>query len=212
MTPSPLLFLLNIGDLRSVVPETVKVALFAIDVSFVNSYRNSLAAEKAFRNDWSPSSQNGAPPRKWSKTLISVKWCSSPQTPTRRMATHNNGQQHLLSPWSALIIKIFPSIILPTASRFRRPTASSNFGKAIDRHEVHGGLQLSQLCFVFLHESFSLFEEIAAHKQLVAENERVFHKTRLAGCTKRYGSVIKLLFICFFQISLESYFCNISSI
>ncbi len=40
MTPSPLLFLLNIGDLRSVVPEIVKVAFYVNDVSFINSYRN----------------------------------------------------------------------------------------------------------------------------------------------------------------------------
>ncbi len=111
---------------------------------------------------------------------------------------HDLHPKFFVIPTRSLVIKIFPSIILPTASRFRRPTSSSNFGTAVDRHEVHGGLQLSQLCFIFLHESFSIFEKIAAHKQLVAENERVFHKTRLAGCTKRYGSVSKLLFIYFF--------------
>ncbi len=45
---SPLLFLQFIDDMRFVVPETLKVALFADDVSY--SMR-------------SPSSQNAAPPK-----------------------------------------------------------------------------------------------------------------------------------------------------
>ncbi len=41
-----MLFLLYIDDLRSVVPETVKVALFANDVSFISNHHNKLVAEK----------------------------------------------------------------------------------------------------------------------------------------------------------------------
>ncbi len=43
---SPLLFLLCIDDLRSVVPETVKVALFADDVSLISRHYYKLVAEK----------------------------------------------------------------------------------------------------------------------------------------------------------------------
>ncbi len=43
---SPLLFLLYIDDLRSAVPETVKVALLADDVSLISSHHNKLIAEK----------------------------------------------------------------------------------------------------------------------------------------------------------------------
>ncbi len=43
---SPLLFLLYIDDLRSVVRETVKVALFADDVSLISIHHNKLVAEK----------------------------------------------------------------------------------------------------------------------------------------------------------------------
>ncbi len=43
---SLLLFLLYINDQCSVVPETVKVALFADDVSLVGSHQNKLVAEK----------------------------------------------------------------------------------------------------------------------------------------------------------------------
>ncbi len=46
MVLSPLLFLLYINDLRSVVPETVKVALFAVDVFLTSSHHNKLVAEK----------------------------------------------------------------------------------------------------------------------------------------------------------------------
>ncbi len=58
---SPLLFLLNIDDLRSVVPETVKVALFADDVPLISSHYNKLVAEKGLQRavtavaDWSAS-------------------------------------------------------------------------------------------------------------------------------------------------------------
>ncbi len=41
-----LLFLLYTDDLRSVVSETVKVALFADDVSLISSHRNKLVAAK----------------------------------------------------------------------------------------------------------------------------------------------------------------------
>ncbi len=43
---SPLLFLLYINDLRTVVPETVKAALFTDDVSLVSSHHNKLITEK----------------------------------------------------------------------------------------------------------------------------------------------------------------------
>ncbi len=43
---SPLLFLLYIDDLRFIVPETVKVALFADAVSLISSHHNKLVAEK----------------------------------------------------------------------------------------------------------------------------------------------------------------------
>ncbi len=43
---SPLLFPRYIDDLRSVVPETVRVALFADAVSLINSHYNKLVAEK----------------------------------------------------------------------------------------------------------------------------------------------------------------------
>ncbi len=43
---SSLLFLLHINDLRSVVPEAVKAALFADDVSLISSHHNKLVAEK----------------------------------------------------------------------------------------------------------------------------------------------------------------------
>ncbi len=43
---SPLLFLLYIEDLRSVVPETLMVALFADDFSLIGSHHNKLVAEK----------------------------------------------------------------------------------------------------------------------------------------------------------------------
>ncbi len=43
---SLLLFLLYIDDLRSVVPETVKVALLANDVSLISSHHNKLVTEK----------------------------------------------------------------------------------------------------------------------------------------------------------------------
>ncbi len=43
---SPLQFLLYIVDLRSVVPETVKVALIAGDVSLISSHHNKQVAEK----------------------------------------------------------------------------------------------------------------------------------------------------------------------
>ncbi len=43
---SPQLFLLYINDLRSVVPETVKVALFADDVYLTSIHHNKLVAEK----------------------------------------------------------------------------------------------------------------------------------------------------------------------
>ncbi len=46
MVLSPLLFLQYIDDLRSVVPETVKVALFADDVFLTSSHHNKLIAEK----------------------------------------------------------------------------------------------------------------------------------------------------------------------
>ncbi len=58
---SPLLFLLYIDDLRSVVPETVKVAIFADDVSLISSNHNKLVAEKELKRavtavaDWSAS-------------------------------------------------------------------------------------------------------------------------------------------------------------
>ncbi len=42
---SPLPFLLYIDDLRSIVPETVKVALFVDDVSLISSHHNKLVAE-----------------------------------------------------------------------------------------------------------------------------------------------------------------------
>ncbi len=43
---SPLLFLVYIDVLRSVVPETVKVALFSDDVSLISNHHNKLVAEK----------------------------------------------------------------------------------------------------------------------------------------------------------------------
>ncbi len=43
---SPVLFLLYIDDLRSVVFETVEVALFADDVFFISSHHNKLVTEK----------------------------------------------------------------------------------------------------------------------------------------------------------------------
>ncbi len=57
----PLLFLLYIDDLRSVVPETVKVAQFADDVSLISSHHNKLVADKELQRavtavaDWSAS-------------------------------------------------------------------------------------------------------------------------------------------------------------
>ncbi len=55
------LFLQYINDLRSVVPETAKVALFAYDVSLISSHHNKLVAEKELQRavtavaDWSAS-------------------------------------------------------------------------------------------------------------------------------------------------------------
>ncbi len=55
------MFLLYIDDLRPVVPETVKVALFADDVSLISSHHNKLVAEKELQRavtavtDWSAS-------------------------------------------------------------------------------------------------------------------------------------------------------------
>ncbi len=43
---SPLLFLLYMDDLRSVVPETVKMALFTDDVSLISSHHSKLVTEK----------------------------------------------------------------------------------------------------------------------------------------------------------------------
>ncbi len=55
------MILLYIDDLRSVVPETVKLALFADDVSLISSHHNKLVAEKELQRaitavaDWSAS-------------------------------------------------------------------------------------------------------------------------------------------------------------
>ncbi len=46
MILSPLLLLIYIDSLRSVVPETVKVALFQDDVSLISNHHNKLVAEK----------------------------------------------------------------------------------------------------------------------------------------------------------------------
>ncbi len=60
----PLLFLLYIDDLRSVVPETVKVPLFADYVSLLSSHHNKLDAEKELQRavtavaEWSTSKKN----------------------------------------------------------------------------------------------------------------------------------------------------------
>ncbi len=61
MALSTLLFLFCIDDLLSVVPETVKVAIFAGDVSLISSHHNKLVAEKELQRavtavaDWSAS-------------------------------------------------------------------------------------------------------------------------------------------------------------
>ncbi len=58
---SPLMLLLYTDDLRSVVPETMKVALFADNVSLISSHHNKLVAEKELQRavtavaDWSAS-------------------------------------------------------------------------------------------------------------------------------------------------------------
>ncbi len=85
---SPLLFLLYIDGLRSVVPETVKVALFADDVSLINSHHNNkfatttnhntsrhnkLVARKELQHAVTDVERNGAPPRKWPSTPINAK-------------------------------------------------------------------------------------------------------------------------------------------
>ncbi len=68
---SPLLSLLYIDDLRSVVPETVKVPLFADDASPISSHYNKLVAEKELQRavtavaEWST--------RKWSPTPTNMK-------------------------------------------------------------------------------------------------------------------------------------------
>ncbi len=68
----PLLFLLYIDDLRSVVPEMVKVALFADDISLISSHHNKLVAEKELQRavtavaEWRTS-------KKWSPTPTNVK-------------------------------------------------------------------------------------------------------------------------------------------
>ncbi len=77
---SPLLFLLYIDDLRSVVPETVKVALFADDVSLNSSYHNKQVAEKELQRavtavvDWSTSK----------KMVLNADICEVTETPMRR--------------------------------------------------------------------------------------------------------------------------------
>ncbi len=62
----PLLFLLFINDLRSVVPATVKVALFTDDVSLISSHHNKLVAEKELQRAVTAV-------RKWSSTPTNVK-------------------------------------------------------------------------------------------------------------------------------------------
>ncbi len=46
----PLLFLLYVDDWRFVVPETLKVTLFADDVSLISSHHNKLVAEKELQH------------------------------------------------------------------------------------------------------------------------------------------------------------------
>ncbi len=54
-------YLLYIDDLRSVVPETAKVVLFADDVSLISNHHNKLVAEKQLQRavtavaEWSTS-------------------------------------------------------------------------------------------------------------------------------------------------------------
>ncbi len=86
---SPLLFFLYIDDLRPVVPETVKVALFADDVSLISSHHNKLVAEKELQRavsavaEWSTSKKMVLNADKCEVTFFS---------PNSQLATHNQCQ------------------------------------------------------------------------------------------------------------------------
>ncbi len=75
---SPLPFLLYIDELCFVVPETVKVALFADAVSLINSHHNKAVAEKVLQRvvtaiaEWSISKKMVLSADKCEVTLFST--------------------------------------------------------------------------------------------------------------------------------------------
>ncbi len=85
MVLSPLQFLLYIDDLRSVVPETVKMALFTDDVSLISSHQNKLVAEKELQGmvtviaEWSTSKEMVLNADKCEVTFFSTNELSNSQ-------------------------------------------------------------------------------------------------------------------------------------
>ncbi len=101
----PLLFLLYIDDLRSVVPETVKVALFADDFSLISSYHNKLVAEKEQQRavtavaEWSTSKKMVLNADKCEVALFSTNSHKANWQPTlidNNTRLHNNPQPKFL--------------------------------------------------------------------------------------------------------------------